>query len=116
MDAVQGDNGRKHIRLQETIAVAVNSLDSRIVGDGDMARSNADHFAIFLMSVMNRLEATASSSFQKKPEVGEGRQTGGGDVSESPFLNVGENIVGGDQGKKKIRRENISDHVDWKYK
>lgn len=118
MDATQQSTAGKYIRLQETIAVTVNSGDRSIISDGDLVRGNADQFAIFLMGIVDGLEFTASTSLQKKPEVGPGSKTGCRDITETPFLKIGDNIVRGDQRHQKVGRigcDKIGDHDDWRH-
>lgn len=56
--------------------MTVYGLNSIIIGDTDMVGLNSHHFAIFLMSSINKKIALATSGGQKKPEVGECRRKG----------------------------------------
>lgn len=99
--------------------MAVDRLNRSVVGDGDMVGSNADHFAIFLMGFVNSLETATAPSLQKKPEIGKSGQTWRRDITKSPFLDIGENVVGGEEAKKKIRRirrDKIGNHGDYRDK
>ena len=59
------------VRFQETISVAINSIDGGIVGNGDMTRGNANEFSMFLMRLVDGDKAFTLTSLEKEPKVGE---------------------------------------------
>lgn len=99
-----------NIRLEEAVSVAVDSLDSGVVGNRDMVRRDADHLAVLLVRVMNGVEAATAPGLQEQPEVGEGSETGGRDVGVPPFFEVRDQVVGGDDGQEKVGGEEIGEH------
>lgn len=75
-----------------------------------MLGSNADHLSIFLMGLIDSHKATAATGLQKQPEVGEGRQTGGGNITQAPFLKVRDQVIGSGNGEKEVRSESVDKH------
>lgn len=62
--------------------MAVNSLDGPIIGDGGMTGGEANELSVFLVSVVDSDETMTATSLQEHPEIGEGGQTGGGDITK----------------------------------
>lgn len=56
----KGGCGAGDLRLQETVPMAVNSLDAFIVSDADVVRLDPDHRSQFLMDLINDLKPVAS--------------------------------------------------------
>ena len=65
---------RHHAPFQPAAAVAVNNRDRRMICDGDVVWLDADQLAILLVSVVDRLEASAPSALVQQPEI---RECGG---------------------------------------
>lgn len=66
--------------------MAVDSLNGAIIGDGGMTGGDANELSIFLVSVVDDDKTVTATSLQEQPEIGEGGQTGGGDIAEVSAL------------------------------
>lgn len=77
--------------------MSIDALDRIVVGDGDVSRGNADELALLLVGLVNGQEALALTSLQQQPQVGEGGQTGAGDIAQVRPLQVRDEEVGDHQ-------------------
>lgn len=66
--------------------MAVDSLDGSIIGDGGMTGREANELSVFLVSVIDSDETMTATSLQQHPEIGEGGQTRGGDITKMRAL------------------------------
>lgn len=76
--SIDRDNAGGYSRFEEAIAMTIDHLYRTVIGDADVVGLNSDHFAILLMSVIDSKVTLATSSCEKKPEIGELRWEGRG--------------------------------------
>jgi hypothetical protein len=57
--------------LQESVAMAVNFVDSGVVRDGDVVGRDSDEFAVLLVLVVDDLVSVATSCLPGEPELGD---------------------------------------------
>lgn len=70
-----------YLRFQESISMAIDSIDSRLICHADMIWLDPDKFTPFLMRLINALVSLSLASLEQKPEVRELCSEGPWDVS-----------------------------------
>lgn len=56
-----------HLRLQEAISMTIDSIDSSVICDRDMAGRDADELSISLMRFVDTEESLSLSSLEEEP-------------------------------------------------
>lgn len=85
----------------------INHLNGRIIGNRDMIGLNANHLAVFLVRVVDGQIPTSLTGLVEEPEIRECSYTWSGDVSQSPSLEVGGEVVEEEENEEDV----WDDHV-----
>lgn len=82
--------------------MSVDGRDGRIIRNRGVVGSNPGHLALLLMCLVNRHESRAIASLQQQPQVGKSGQARARDVGQVPALQVGDEVVEGQEGQQGV--------------
>lgn len=91
-----------NLRLQKAIPVSIDQRHSRIIGNGNMLRRNANKLAILLVGSVDGQKALTLARLQEQPQIGKRSQTRGRDVVEAPLLQIRKQEVNSQQAAKQV--------------
>jgi len=69
--AVDGYESIVVVGFKEAVAVTVDILNGRVIGDGYVVWSNAHQLAVFIVGIVNSEEAFALAGLEGEPDIGE---------------------------------------------
>lgn len=83
----------EYIRLQETITVTVDGLESTIICHGDVIRLNPDQRSVLLMCLINNQISTTSTGLIEQPEIGELGKEWTRNIKPMGLGQIGNNVI-----------------------